>query len=60
MKKIAEYTAVAFDAQFSFEFDRSYPPLINHTKETKFAISVLRTMVEERNINTQVEPTMGA
>jgi len=60
MKKIAEYTAVAFDAQISFEFDRSYPPLINHTKETKFAISVLRTMVEERNINTQVEPTMGA
>ena len=60
MKAIAEHTAHAFDAELDFQFKRNYPPLINHAKETQFAISVMRDVVGEDMVNTAVEATMGA
>ena len=60
MKAIAEHTAHAFDAELDFEFKRNYPPLINHAKETQFAISVMRDVVGADMVNTAVEATMGA
>lgn len=60
MRSVAEHTAAAFDAQVDFRFTRNYPPLINHAKETAFAIEVMKTIVGENNVDAQVEPTMGA
>ncbi|MES2049653.1 MAG: M20 aminoacylase family protein [Pseudomonadota bacterium] len=60
MQTIAEHTASAFDAQLEFAFQRNYPPLINHAKETAFAVEVMRAIVGEDKVDTQVEPTMGA
>jgi hippurate hydrolase len=60
MQTIAKHTASAFDAQLEFKFQRNYPPLINHAKETAFAVEVMRAIVGEDKVNTQVEPTMGA
>ena len=60
MKAIAEHTAHAFDAELDFQFKRNYPPLINHAKETQFAISVMRDVVGADMVNTAVEATMGA
>jgi amidohydrolase len=60
MRAIAEHTAYAFDAQVDFQFIRNYPPLINHAKETAFAIDVMKTIVGDNNVDAQVEPTMGA
>lgn len=60
MKTIAEHVAAAFDAQVDFEFKRNYPPLVNHAKETAFAADVMRAVVGDDKVNTQVEPTMGA
>ena len=60
MRAIAEHTANAFDAQVDFQFIRNYPPLINHAKETAFAIDVMKTIVGDDNVDAQVEPTMGA
>ena len=60
MKAIAEHTAQAFDAELDFQFKRNYPPLINHAKETQFAISVMRDVVGADMVNTAVEATMGA
>ena len=60
MATIAEHTATAFDAQSQFRFKRNYPPLINHVKETAFAIDVMRSIVGVENVDAQVEPTMGA
>jgi metal-dependent amidase/aminoacylase/carboxypeptidase family protein len=34
--------------------------LINHAKETAFAVQVMQSIVGSENVNTQVEPTMGA
>lgn len=60
MKRIAEHTAQAFNAQVEFHFKRNYPPLINHTKETNIAAQVLRNLVGNDAVNTKIEPTMGA
>ena len=60
MRTIAEHTAEAFDAKVEFRFHRNYPPLINHAKETAFAVEVLQAIVGAEKVNAQVEPTMGA
>jgi hippurate hydrolase len=60
MRDIAVHTAAAFDAEVDFRFKRNYPPLVNHAKETAFAVNVLGDIVGAANVNAQVEPTMGA
>lgn len=60
MHDIARHTAAAFGAQIEFRFKRNYPPLINHEKETRFAIEVMRSIVGEDKVDAQTEPTMGA
>ena len=60
MHSIAKHTAAAFDAQIDFRFKRNYPPLINHVKETAFAVEVMQSIVGANKVNTQIEPTMGA
>ena len=60
IKEIADNTAIALGCEADFEFDRTYPPTINHPKETAFAAKVMRTIVGDENVNDSVEPTMGA
>jgi amidohydrolase len=60
MRAIAEHTATAFDAEVDFRFKRNYPPLINHAKETAFAVEVMQSVVGAQNVDAQAEPTMGA
>lgn len=60
MEKIARSTAAAFDAEVEFRFKRNYPPLINHAKETQFAVQVMQDLVGVDQVNSQVEATMGA
>jgi len=60
MQAIAEHTAIAFDSEVDFNFRRNYPPLINHVKETAFAVDVLSAMVGAENINASIEPTMSS
>ncbi|HYD96732.1 MAG TPA: M20 aminoacylase family protein [Noviherbaspirillum sp.] len=60
MRTIAEHTASAFDAQLDFRFKRNYPPLINHARETAFAVEVMKSIVGDNCVDAQVEPTMGA
>jgi hippurate hydrolase len=60
MRTIAECTAAAFGAEVEFRFKRNYPPLINHPKETAFAVEVMQSIVGANNVNAQAEPTMGA
>lgn len=60
MREIAEHTAAAFGAEVDFKFKRNYPPLINHAKETAFAVEVMKTVVGADKVNDKVEPTMGA
>jgi hippurate hydrolase len=49
----------AFGDTYTFEFERNYPPNINHPAEANFARSVTADMVGADNVLAQ-EPTMGA
>jgi hippurate hydrolase len=60
MRDIAEHTAAAFDAEVDFQFHRNYPPVINHEKETRFAVDVMKSIVGVDKVNDNVEPSMGA
>lgn len=60
MQEIAEHTAAAFDASVEFRFTRNYPPLINHEKETAFAVGVLTEQFGADHVDARTEPTMGA
>ncbi len=60
MREIALHTAAAFGATIEFTFHRNYPPLVNHAKETAFAIEVMRAMSGDDNVNAAFEPTLGS
>jgi hippurate hydrolase len=60
MRKIVEATAAAYDCTVEFDFHRNYPPTINDAEETKFAATVMAEVVGTANVDTSVEPTMGA
>ena len=59
MREVANHTCAAFGATCTFEFERNYPPTINHAAETQFAKEVMHSIVGENNVVVQ-EPTMGA
>jgi hippurate hydrolase len=60
MEEMAGGVAAAFGASVDFGFKRNYPPLINHPGQTAFAIEAMQAVVGAANVNTDVEPTMGA
>jgi amidohydrolase len=59
MRDIATHTCAAFGATCAFEFERNYPPTINHPSESEFAREVMADIVGADNVVAQ-EPTMGA
>jgi metal-dependent amidase/aminoacylase/carboxypeptidase family protein len=59
MKQVAEHTCAAHGAQCEFEFQRNYPPTINHPRRAEFARKVMASIVGADNVDVQ-EPTMGA
>jgi hippurate hydrolase len=60
MEEMANGIAAGFNAGVDFGFKRNYPPLINHPEQTAFAVEAMRAVVGSANVNTEVEPTMGA
>ncbi len=60
MEEMASHTAAAFNASVDFTFKRNYPPLINHPKETAFAVEAMQAVVGAERVDTNTEPTMGA
>ena len=59
MRTMAQSTASAYDCGCDFEFERNYPPTINHEAETAFVQRVLTEAVGAANV-LDFEPTMGA
>ena len=59
MREVAEHTSAAFGASCAFEFDRNYPPTINHEAETAFFRRVAAEVAGAQNV-IDFEPTMGA
>ena len=60
MRIIANSITAAFDCSAEVEFERNYPPLINHEKESVFATKVMQSLVGEQRVTSNLEPTMGS
>jgi len=60
MQMLAENIGAGFEASVEFKFKRNYPPLVNHAKETAFAVEVAKSLVGADKVDDHVEPTMGA
>ncbi|WP_427311443.1 M20 aminoacylase family protein [Cupriavidus sp. H39] len=60
MEEVARAVAAAFDCTIEYEFHRNYPPTINSEAETGFAATVAAELVGADNVDSNVEPTMGA
>jgi hippurate hydrolase len=60
MQALAEAIAAGFDAEVDFSFKRNYPPLVNHARETQFAVEVMKAVAGADQVDDKIEPTMGA
>ena len=60
MGEIASHVAAGFNAEVDFGFRRNYPPLVNHPRETAFAIEAMKAVVGKDKVDDNTEPTMGA
>jgi amidohydrolase len=60
MQRIAKGTAEAFGATLDFRFQRNYPALVNHPKETALCARVMQGVVGADQVQVGIEPTMGA
>jgi hippurate hydrolase len=60
LRDVAHGTAQAFNCSAEVEFERNYPPLINHPQETAFAQSVIKKSFGDAQFIEGIEPTMGS
>jgi amidohydrolase len=60
MRKIVDATAAAYDCEVDLHFHRNYPPTINDPEQAQFAADVMADVVGADNVDSAVEPTMGA
>jgi hippurate hydrolase len=61
IREISEGIAKANGGEVNIEFDliNKYPPTINSKKESEFASKVAKKMVGEKNVITDIDPSMG-
>lgn len=57
---ITQHSAEAMGCTVTIEFDRRYPPTINHAKETQFCAELLQDWIGTEKITYPVTPSMGA
>ncbi|WP_427183926.1 M20 aminoacylase family protein [Bordetella bronchialis] len=60
MRDISVHTCAALACEVDFDFQRHYPPTINHRAEAAICADVLRELVGPDNVNDHVQPSMGA
>jgi hippurate hydrolase len=60
LREIAQGIGQTFNCSVNIEFDRNYPPLINHPFETAFAQKVIQDNFGHDHFVASTEPTMGA
>jgi amidohydrolase len=58
LKKIIQETCQAFGATAEFQYEKGYPPLVNHEDMVDFVIQVARKTLGEDRIQP-IEPVMG-
>ncbi len=60
IRQVADLTAQAHGAKATVEFQRTYPPTVNHPAQAEFAARVADGIVGVDNVVRNVDPTLGA
>ncbi|MBL8331333.1 MAG: amidohydrolase [Rubrivivax sp.] len=60
LRRMANATAAAHGAQAQIEFSRNYPPLHNPAAEVARASAVMRELVGDAAVHTDIAPSMAA
>lgn len=60
MRDICESLPKIFGGRGFLDFQRQYPPTINHIDQYETAINVAEELVGKENVNRKVRPSMGA
>jgi hippurate hydrolase len=60
MEKLVERVAAAFGAEAELMYERRYPALINHARETELAADIAATIVGPENVDRDIVPTMAS
>lgn len=58
--EIASHVAEAYGAKATVTYKRMFPPTVNHSNETAFAVNVAKSLVGAKNVNGAMEPLMGS
>ena len=58
--ELSSQTAQALGCSVQYEFDRRYPPTINHLEPTQFCAQLLQDWRGSENVIYPVQPSMGA
>ncbi|SFA81567.1 amidohydrolase [Lentibacillus halodurans] len=58
MEKIIQGVCVANDATYSFNYEKGYPPLVNHAEEAGLVLRAAK-YVDEIHTTEEVKPVMG-
>lgn len=60
LAKLVKAVASGFGAEASIEYERGYPPTINHAVETGHAVAVARSIAGEKHVEGEAPAMMGA
>jgi amidohydrolase len=60
MKRVIDGIAAAHGATAEFTYVRTYPPTLNHAKETEIAAKVMDSIVGPENVIRNIQPAMGS
>jgi len=60
MRRVCEGLGAAYRAKIDFNYQRRYPPTINHPEQTEFAAQVATGVVGPSNVLRDEPPVMGA
>ncbi|WP_419902466.1 M20 aminoacylase family protein [Kiloniella sp.] len=59
IQEVVEHTAKAHGATAVLDYKRNYPVVMNHVKETSFAVDIASGISGEDRVDTDANPTMG-
>jgi hippurate hydrolase len=60
LRELVTSIATAFGAKATLDYQRVYPPTINHDGDAQFAANVAETLVGRENVVRDLDPSMGA
>jgi len=60
MREVIAGVSAAHGVTTTFEYDRGYPPTLNHADQTDFAVSIARKVAADAQVFPNVPPVMGA